>query len=46
LERAKGDWLSVEFGRPEMPKVSDILKQQIGGLDKLFGRGRKKTETD
>jgi prephenate dehydrogenase len=47
LERNKGDWLSVEYGRPEMPKVGDILKQQIGGLDKLFGRGgRKKPDED
>jgi prephenate dehydrogenase len=47
LERAKGDWLSVEFGKPEMPKTIDILKRQIGGLDKLFRRGgRKKPEED
>jgi prephenate dehydrogenase len=42
LERAKGDWLSVEVGRQEMPTVGGILKQQIGSLDKLFGRGDKK----
>ena len=42
LERLKGDWLSVEFGSQEMPKIGDILKQQVGGLDKLFGRGDKK----
>jgi prephenate dehydrogenase len=42
LERAKGDWLSVESGRPEIPKVGDIFKQQIGGLDKIFGRRNKK----
>ena len=42
LERAKGDWLAVEFGRAEMPKMGDILKQQFGGLDKLFGRRDKK----
>jgi prephenate dehydrogenase len=47
LERAKGDWLSVEFGRQEMPKAGDILKQQIGGLDKIFGRrDKKKPEAD
>ncbi|MCX6034835.1 MAG: prephenate dehydrogenase [Chloroflexi bacterium] len=47
LERAKGDWLSVEFGGQEMPKVGDILKRQIGSLDKLFGRrDRKKPEAD
>ncbi len=44
LERAKGDWLAVEFGRQEMPKVGDFLKQQIGGLDKIFGRGGKKPD--
>ncbi len=42
LERFKGDWMSVESGRPEMPKVGDMLKQQIGGLDKLFGRRNRK----
>jgi prephenate dehydrogenase len=47
LERSKGDWQSVEFGGQEMPKVRDLLKQQIGGLDKLFGRGsKKKPEAD
>ena len=42
LERAKGDWLAVESGRVEMPKMGDVLKQQIGGLDKLFGRHDRK----
>jgi prephenate dehydrogenase len=42
LERAKGDWLTVESGRLEMPKIGDIMKQQIGGLDKLFGHRDKK----
>jgi prephenate dehydrogenase len=42
LERAKGDWLSAEFGRQEMPKIGDFWKQQVGGLDKLFGRRDKK----
>jgi prephenate dehydrogenase len=46
LDRAKGDWLAVEIGRQEMPKVSDILKQQIGGLDKLFGRRKKKPDEE
>ncbi|HEX7620688.1 MAG TPA: prephenate dehydrogenase [Anaerolineales bacterium] len=47
LERAKGDWLSVESGRPEMPKAGDVFKQQIGGLDKIFGRrDKKKPEED
>jgi prephenate dehydrogenase len=41
-ERAKGDWLKVESPRPDMPKIGDIMKQQIGGLDKLFGRRDKK----
>jgi prephenate dehydrogenase len=42
VERANGDWRSVEFGGQEMPKARDLLKQQIGGLDKLFGRREKK----
>jgi len=46
LERAKGDWLSVEFGGQEMPKVGDIWKRQIGGLDKIFGRRDKKPDAD
>jgi prephenate dehydrogenase len=47
LERAKGDWLSIEFRGQEMPKAGDIWKQQIGGLDKLFGRrDKKKPEVD
>ena len=46
LDRAKGDWLAVETGRQEMPKVGDILKQQVGGLDKLFGRRNKKPDED
>jgi prephenate dehydrogenase len=46
LERAKGDWLSVEIGRQEMPKIGDIMKQQIGGLDKIFRRRDKKPDAD
>jgi prephenate dehydrogenase len=46
LERAKGDWLSVEFGGQEMPKAGDILKQQVGGLGKIFGRRDKKPDAD
>jgi prephenate dehydrogenase len=46
LERSRGDWLSVEFGRQELPKSSDFLKQQVGGLDKLFGRRKKKADED
>ncbi|MGA2504378.1 MAG: prephenate dehydrogenase [Anaerolineales bacterium] len=46
LERAQGDWLSVEAGRPEMPKVGDIWRQQIGGLGKLFGGHEKKKHED
>ena len=46
LDRAKGDWLAVEIGRQDMPKVGDILKQQIGGLDKLFGRRNKKSDEE
>jgi prephenate dehydrogenase len=42
LERARGDWSSVESPRPELPKFGDVMKQQIGGLDKLFGRHNKK----
>ena len=46
LERSKGDWLAIEYGGQEMPKVSDIFKQQIGGLDKIFKRPAKKPEAD
>jgi len=47
LERSKGDWQLVEFGGQEIPKIGGILKQQIGGLDKLFRRGgRKKPEAE
>jgi prephenate dehydrogenase len=46
LERAKGDWLAIETGRQEMPKISSILKQQIGGLDKIFKRRDKKPDGD
>jgi prephenate dehydrogenase len=46
LERARGDWLTVESSRPEMPRFGDIMKQQIGGLDKLFGRRHKKKPGD
>jgi prephenate dehydrogenase len=45
-ERAKGDWLTGNIPRPEMPTSGDILKQQIGGLDKLFRRRNKKDEED
>jgi prephenate dehydrogenase len=43
-ERAKDDWLAVEYGRSELPTTRNILKQQIGGLDKLFSRRAKKDE--
>jgi hypothetical protein len=46
LERARGDWLVVESEKPEMPKFGDIMKQQIGGLGKLFGRRGKKKPGD
>jgi prephenate dehydrogenase len=46
LERAKGDWLSAEFSRQEMPKISGIWKRQIGGLDKIFKRRDKKPDAD
>ncbi len=41
-ERAKGDWLAVESGKQEMPSIGNVWKQQIGGLDKLFGHREKK----
>jgi prephenate dehydrogenase len=46
LERAQGDWLSVEFGRPELPTAGDFLKQQVGDWKKILGRRSKKTEED
>jgi hypothetical protein len=45
-EREKGDWLTGKFPRAEMPTSGDILKQQIGGLDKLFKRRDKKDEEE
>ena len=46
LERHQADWKTVEFGKSELPKAGDILKQQVGGLDRIFGRGRKKDKTE
>jgi len=46
LERYQGNWQAVEFGRLEMPKVGDILKQQVGGLDKLFRQRKKKSDAE
>ena len=46
LDRAKGDWLSVEFGDQEIPKIGDIMKQQVGGLGKIFGRRGAKPDED
>jgi hypothetical protein len=46
LDRARGDWLAVEMGAQELPKIGDILKQQFGGLDKLVGLRNKKTDRD
>jgi prephenate dehydrogenase len=43
-ERARGDWNAVERGKVELPRARDILKQQIGGLDKLFRRGDRRDE--
>ncbi len=45
-ERAKGDWLTGKFPRSEMPTSGDILKQQIGALDKLVKRRGKKDEEE
>lgn len=45
-ERVEGNWQVVELGRQEMPKASGIWKQQIGGLDKLFGRRGKKPDKE
>ena len=46
-ERHAGDWRKMEYGRrSELPKTSDILKQQVGGLDKLFGRRKKKSNSE
>lgn len=37
-ERSQGNWQSVEGVQQEFPRAADILKQQIGGLGKLFRR--------
>jgi cyclohexadieny/prephenate dehydrogenase len=44
VERFKGDWLAIDPGGTEMPTVRGMLKQQIGGLDKLFRRSSKKPD--
>jgi prephenate dehydrogenase len=46
LDRSKGNWLEVERGRVEMPTMGGILKQQVGGLDKLFRRRAGKNKED
>ena len=46
LDRHQADWKAVEFGRPELPTTGDILKQQLGGLDKLFERRKKKSDPE
>jgi prephenate dehydrogenase len=45
-ERAKGDWLTDNFPHPQMPTSGDIMKQQIGALDKLFKRRDRKSEEE
>ncbi len=40
-ERSRADWIGVERGRPDLPKMGDIMKQQIGGLGKIFRRHDK-----
>jgi len=44
LDRGRGEWLAVDPGKAEMPKMGDFLKQHLGGLDKLFVR--RKDERD
>jgi prephenate dehydrogenase len=45
-ERAKVDWLKENFPHPQMPTSGDIMKQQIGALDKLFKRRDRKSEEE
>ncbi len=46
-ERTKGNWLSAEASRLDMPKMGDLLSRQFGGgLAKLFGRSNKKPDKD
>jgi hypothetical protein len=47
-DSVKADWSAVEYGKQEMPTAAGIWKQQIGGLDKLFGprRGGEKKSDD
>jgi prephenate dehydrogenase len=43
VDRQQGNWHAGDLVKQETPRMRDILKQQIGGLDKLFGfRGKKK----
>jgi prephenate dehydrogenase len=45
-ERYQSNWQEIETGREALPKISDILKQQVGGLDKLFGPRKKKPDRE
>ena len=46
LERHQANWRADEFTRQELPKMGDIMRQQLGGLDKLFKRGKKKSDSE
>ena len=43
-DRLQGDWLAQEMEDMEMPTAGDVLGRQIGGLGKLFRRGRRPDE--
>jgi prephenate dehydrogenase len=45
-DRHQANWRAAEMSRPEMPTAGEIMKQQLGGLDKLFGRRKKKPGPD
>jgi prephenate dehydrogenase len=44
-QRLQGDWQTVERGKQEFPRISDVLKQQVGGLGQLFRR-KDKSDSD
>ena len=45
-ERHQGNWQVLGTSKEALPKMGDILKQQVGGLDKLFGPRKKRPDKD
>ncbi len=45
-DRHQANWRVAEMSRPDMPTAGDMMKQQLGGLNKVFGRRKKKSGSD